>query len=692
MPPPMAGAFFFAYQFQKSPLFNRNKMPHKKSDNPNRLIHSTSPYLLQHAYNPVDWYEWGDEALAKAKREDKPILLSIGYSSCHWCHVMAHQSFEDSHIAQLMNEHFICVKLDREERPDIDQVYMEAVQAMNQNGGWPLNVFLTPNQQPFFGGTYFPPKNWAQLLIQINQAFQQKRKEIEESASELSKHIGVSDLQRFQKKGENVVTRAMADKMFATLDSRFDFTWGGIDKAPKFIMPSTWLFLMRYYQLTKETKALEMLHLTLKKIAQGGIYDQIGGGFARYSVDGEWFAPHFEKMLYDNAQLLSLYSEAYQLTKDETYKDIVYKTVEWLEREMTSAEGGFYSALDADSEGEEGKFYTWTYEQLKEALGNDLTFVLDYYQATEAGNWEHGQNILIRNDDLASKEIESRIIEINKKLLTFREKRERPGLDDKILTSWNAMTIQGLTDAYKAFADDHLLQLAEKAVGFIESKLLVENKIYRSYKDKHSTTTGFLDDYGFLIAAYTSLYQVTFNEKYIHEAKKWCEITNKEFFDEAEGFFHYSGNSSESLIARKKEVFDNVIPSSNAVMARNLHHLGIILDKENWKEMSKGMLTRFVHLIESEPVYMSYWGILAIEMIKGIAEIVVVGKEAEQMRKELHRNYLPFGITMGTSTKSDLPLITSRERDENTIYVCFEKTCQLPVHSIEATLNQIYNT
>ena len=667
-------------------------MPLKKSDNPNRLIHSTSPYLLQHAYNPVDWYEWGDEALAKAKREDKPILLSIGYSSCHWCHVMAHQSFEDSHIAQLMNEHFVCVKLDREERPDIDQVYMEAVQTMNQNGGWPLNVFLTPNQQPFFGGTYFPPKNWTQLLIQINQAFQQKRKEIEESAAELSKHIGVSDLQRFQKKGENVVTRVMADKMFATLDSRFDFTWGGIDKAPKFIMPSIWLFLMRYYQLTKETKALEMLHLTLKKIAQGGMYDQIGGGFARYSVDGEWFAPHFEKMLYDNAQLLSLYSEAYQLTKDETYKDIVYKTVEWLEREMTSAEGGFYSALDADSEGEEGKFYTWTYEQLKEALGNDLTFVLDYYQATEAGNWEHGQNILIRNDDLASKEIESRIIEINKKLLAFREKRERPGLDDKILTSWNAMTIQGLTDAYKAFADDHLLQLAEKAVGFIESKLLVENKIYRSYKDKHSTTTGFLDDYGFLIAAYISLYQVTFNEKYIHEAKKWCEITNKEFFDEAEGFFYYSGNSSESLIARKKEVFDNVIPSSNAVMARNLHHLGIILDKEDWKEMSNGMLTRFVHLIESEPVYMSYWGILAIEMIKGIAEIVVVGKEAEQMRKELHRNYLPFGITMGTSTKSDLPLITSRERDENTIYVCFEKTCQLPVHSIEATLNQIYNT
>ncbi|MFN7791378.1 MAG: thioredoxin domain-containing protein, partial [Cyclobacteriaceae bacterium] len=277
----------------------------------NRLIHSTSPYLLQHASNPVDWFEWNEEALNKAKKEDKPILLSIGYSSCHWCHVMAHQSFENEDIAQLMNEHFVCIKLDREERPDIDQIYMEAVQAMKQNGGWPLNVFLTPDQKPFFGGTYFPPKNWAQLLLQITKAFKEKRNEIESSANDLKNHLGISDLQRFKKLDNNTsISREMLDKMFDTLENRFDFTFGGIEKAPKFVMPSTWLFLARYYQISKNKMALDMLHLTLQKIAAGGIYDQIGGGFARYSVDGEWFAPHFEKMLYDNAQLLSLYAEA----------------------------------------------------------------------------------------------------------------------------------------------------------------------------------------------------------------------------------------------------------------------------------------------------------------------------------------------------------------------------------------------
>jgi uncharacterized protein len=656
------------------------------SSKPNRLAQATSPYLLQHANNPVDWYEWSFEALEKSRVEDKPILLSIGYSSCHWCHVMAHQSFENEEIAQLMNEYFVCIKLDREERPDIDQVYMEAVQAMKQNGGWPLNVFLTPDQKPFFGGTYFPPKNWAQLLIQINKAFKEKRKEIEESANDLGKHLAISDLQRFKNQPEGTFDMGTVNKMFHVIESRFDFTFGGIEKAPKFIMPSIWLFLLRYQAITKNEKALEMLHLTLRKIAAGGIYDQIGGGFARYSVDGEWFTPHFEKMLYDNGQLLSLYAEAYALTKDKLYKDIIYETVGWLQREMTHPDGGFYSALDADTEGEEGKFYAWTYEELKVACEKDIDKIADYYGATQEGNWEHRRNILKRESE---KGIDHSLGSINEKLLTERNKRTKPGLDDKVLTGWNAITIQGLVDAYKSIGDTQFLAMAEKVIRFIESKLINENKIYRSFKNKKSTTTGFLDDYAFLIQAYTSLYQTTFNEDYIHQAEKWCEKALTEFFDEHEGYFYFNSNLAEQLIARKKEIFDNVIPSSNAVMTRNLYHLGIILDRQEWKDMAADMVKRLSSLIESEPAYMCHWAVLATEMAKGMAEIVMVGKNIEPLRKELAQHYLPFSLTTGTSSTSNLPLIAGRETDKETIFVCFQKSCKLPVHNVQDALTEL---
>lgn len=656
----------------------------------NRLLHSTSPYLLQHAHNPVDWFEWGEEALTKAQKEDKPILLSIGYSSCHWCHVMAHQSFEDADIAGLMNEHFICIKLDREERPDIDHIYMEAVQAMGQNGGWPLNVFLTPTQKPFFGGTYFPPKNWAQLLIQISKAFKDKRIEIETSANELGAHLTISDLQRFQQKQAGGLQKSMADKMFATLESRFDFVWGGIDKAPKFIMPATWLLLLRYHTMTRNSKALEMINLTLKKIAQGGIYDQIGGGFARYSVDGEWFAPHFEKMLYDNGQLLTLYAEAYQLTKDAAYKKVIDQTVEWLQREMMHPQGGFFSALDADSEGEEGKFYTWTWAELQEALKDDIKVAAEFYQLEDTGNWEHGRNILIRADaQFMDADMAERILGINKKLIAYREKKERPGLDDKIVTSWNAMTISGLVDCYKAFGDDVFLTLAKNAMRFLEEHLIQNKKLYRSFKGKHSTTTGFLDDHAYLIQAYSHLYQVTFDEGYVDKAKHWCDFTLQEFYDAKEGFFFYNGSSSESLIARKKEIFDNVIPSSNSVMARNLYQLSVLLPNKEWRTMAESMAGKLAHIIESEPVYMSHWGVLALEMINELAEIVVVGKNAKTLRREMHQQYLPFSITLGTSTRSDLPLIKGRESTVDTIYVCYNQTCQLPVHLVGEALSQI---
>jgi uncharacterized protein len=658
---------------------------------PNRLIHSASPYLLQHANNPVDWYEWGPEALQKAITEDKPILVSIGYSSCHWCHVMERESFENHDIAQIMNELFVCIKVDREERPDIDHIYMEAVQAMRQNGGWPLNVFLTPNQKPFYGGTYFPSRNWAQLLQQIHKAFRERRNEIDESAEDLKKHLQDSDVSRFARAEENEFTQEGIDNMFNTLSSRFDFARGGMDKAPKFIMPSIWHWLLRYHAITKDEKALQMVTLTLKQVACGGIYDQLRGGFSRYSVDGDWFAPHFEKMLYDNAQLLSLYAETYQVTHEPLFKNIVYETVQWLAEEMMHPAGGFYSALDADSEGVEGKFYTWTHEELTHALGADAAVIANYYHSSEAGNWEHGRNIFYRSiDSAAATETES-FIALKKKLLAIRNKRIHPGLDDKIITGWNAMTITGLIDAYKAFGEEKFLRLALDAISFIEVYLVEDGKVYRTYKNKHSETEAFLEDYAYLIQAYAALYQVTYNEGWLYKAEKWCKYVVNNFYDNADGFFHFSSASAEQLIAKKKEVFDNVIPASNSVMARNLQVLGTLLDNQEWKEMANKMVTKLSVMILSEPSYMSNWGIALLEVTQGLSEIVVSGEEALTCCHQIQKHFLPFSVTAGTQTSSELALLTGREAvaGRTLIYVCKNQVCKLPVEKPEEAIAQL---
>ena len=673
---------------------------------PNRLIDSASPYLLQHANNPVDWYEWGAEALAKAKEEQKPILVSIGYSACHWCHVMEHESFENNAIAELMNEHLVCIKIDREERPDIDQIYMEAVQAMGMNGGWPLNVFLTPEQKPFYGGTYFPPQNWAQLIRSLAQTFKEKKDEIYSSAEELTKHLNVNDLHRFAKKDDVDLKLDELQKMVNILDSRFDNKWGGLEKAPKFVMPSIWQFLLRHHAITKSTtsRSLDMAALTLNKLHQGGIYDQLGGGFSRYSVDGEWFAPHFEKMLYDNSQLLSLYTEAYSITKNVDYKKVVYETFKWLEKEMTSSPQptleqkelkALYSALDADSEGVEGKFYTWTFGELKLALGENTNIVANYFHATEEGNWEHGRNILIRTDadNIDQDDHPISIAEGKQKLLNVRSKRIRPGLDNKIICGWNAMAIQGLLDCYNAFGDDIFLTFAESIILFIETEMINDGKVYRTFKNKRSTTEGFLEDYAFLIQAYTSLYQSTFNERYLMQAARWCEYTLVNFYDTDQGFFHFTSGQAEPLIARKKEIFDNVIPGSNSVMARNLYHLGIMLDNESWKQNAITMAKQISSMITQEPAYMSNWGILLAEIIHGMAEVVIVGSEVETFRKKLASSHLPFALLMGTTHSSTLPIFEGRTSTDNKtrIYVCFNKTCKLPVESVQEAVGLILN-
>jgi uncharacterized protein YyaL (SSP411 family) len=667
---------------------------------PNRLIHATSPYLIQHAHNPVDWYEWGDEALQKALAEDKPILVSIGYSSCHWCHVMERESFEKEHVAEVMNKFFICIKVDREERPDIDQIYMDAVHMLGVHGGWPLNVFLTPEQKPFFGGTYFSPQVWIEVLNNINKAYRANRDQIEETAEELRLHLLTSEVARYKQVPTNSELMTDLESMLTLMESKFDRKWGGMDKEPKFIMPSIWHFLFRHYHLTKNQSALDHTTFTLKKIAMGGIYDQVGGGFSRYSVDRYWFAPHFEKMLYDNAQLLSLYSEAYAITKEDAFKKVVYESFEWLQREMLHENGGFYSALDADSEGVEGKYYIWTKKELVEVLQEEEVLISSYYSAKEEGNWEHGSNILMRikedeqflkDHSISADEWNPILDRARKNLLNARSKRIAPALDDKIIAAWNAMTICGLIDAYRIFTDRIFLDVARGAIQFLENQMMSGTTLYRSFKNKRSTTQAFLDDYAFLIQAYIRIYQATLEEKYIVRASEMMEHVIVGFYDESDGFFFYTSKHSETLIARKKEIFDNVIPSSNAVMAQNLNQLGVMLDRDDWKKMAVAMADSLSHLVKSEPGFMSHWAIAQTEIKKGFEEIVLVGNGIDPLRSRIQSNFLPFSLFQGSEKEGSLPLQKDKLPLDGkpTIYVCHNKTCQLPVHSVNEALAQL---
>ncbi len=671
---------------------------HKKA---NQLIEAQSPYLLQHAYNPVNWYPWGNEALEKAKKEDKPILVSIGYSACHWCHVMERESFENDTIAALMNTYFINIKVDREERPDVDQIYMDAVQAMGQNGGWPLNVFLTPDQKPFYGGTYFPPNVWSQLLQNIADAFEKQRDKVEKSAEQLTNALATSELIKYDLTGANThFDKGILDTIFNKLQTRFDTKRGGFNRAPKFPMPGNWQLLLQYYHYTKNEAALDQVLLTLDQIAFGGIYDQAGGGFARYSVDGRWLVPHFEKMLYDNGQLVSLYAEAYKLTKKPLYKSTVYQTIDWLAREMTDESGGFYAALDADSEGEEGKFYVWTQDELNSILGADAPLISDYYNTTEAGNWEHGNNILHRNlpdtafaerHNLTESELLQKVATANEKLMTARAQRIRPGLDDKILAGWNGLMLKGLCDAYDAFGEARFLKLAEANAKFLVDHMVVEGKLYRSYKKRKAAIDAYLEDYAFVIDGLIALYQATFDEHWLMTADTLMTYANAHFYDEKEQFYYYTDKDAEALIARKKEIFDNVIPASNSQMAHNLYLLGLLLDKENYKTKATTMLSKMSTMLAEDPAYNYNWAKLYGYMATNMAEIAIVGDKVEEMRKQFASHYHPNKVLMGAKQSSALPLLTNKIAldGQTTVYVCYNKTCKLPVQSFDAALKQL---
>lgn len=665
----------------------------------NALIHETSPYLLQHAHNPVDWYPWGKEALDKAKKENKMLLISVGYAACHWCHVMEHESYEDTAVANIMNKNFICIKVDREERPDVDQVYMNAAYLINGNGGWPLNALAMPDGKPFFAGTYFPKQNWIQLLEYFSDQYKNNRTKLQEQAENVSK--GIRDIENVpMNKNDISFNIKTLNEMFVGFSNKIDFAKGGTKGGMKFPMPAIWEYLLQYHYLSGNKEALQAVETTLVNMANGGIYDQVGGGFSRYATDSLWHAPHFEKMLYDNAQLVSLYSHAFQLTGNPLYKKIVYETIDFVKRELTSPDDGFYSSLDADSEGKEGKFYVWRKEEIQNILGNDAALFCDYFGITESGNWESGENIpdinmceknIEKKYDLTQNQLIHKINSLKNIVFEQRTKRIRPNTDDKILTSWNALMAKGLIDAYRTFGDKNFLSFAQKNIDFllknIETK---EGGLYRNYKNGTATIPAFLDDYAFLINALINFYQVSFDEKYLQKAYSLTRYTEEHFFDKATGMFFYTDDQYSNLIARKMEVSDNVIPSSNSEMAKNILLLGLYFENKTYEDQSVQMIKNVAGDIQKTPGYYCNWAqVMALE-VHPPYEAAIVGNNWASKLAQLQKKYLPNTIYLGGYNEGTLPLLENKlVKDKTMIYVCENKTCQRPVEEVAEALKQI---
>ena len=691
----------------------------------NRLIHESSPYLLQHAHNPVDWFPWSDEAFEKAKKENKLVLVSIGYSACHWCHVMEHESFEDDSVAKIMNEHFVCIKTDREQRPDVDGVYMSAVQIMTGSGGWPLNCFTLPDGRPIYGGTYFPKQNWMKILHTLADLYKNDPQKVLQYAEELTSAVKKSELiPAFTEKPS--FTKEVLNSCYENWTKRFDNVEGGPKKTPKFPLPNNYQFLLRHYYFTKahdlNRGLLNHINLTLEKMAYGGIYDQIGGGFSRYSTDGEWKVPHFEKMLYDNAQLVSLYSEAYQFTKNNLYKQVVYETLEFVQREMTSPEGSFYSALDADSEGKEGKYYVWTKEELQTILGNDFDLFADYFNVNHLGEWEEKYILLRKKSDeeffktlsgfQTMAELQKKISELKKKVLVVREKKIKPGLDNKILTSWNALMIKGYVDAYSVFHEKEFLNSALKCADYILKNLSREDGgLYHAIshlnpppRGELGTTTpsplgkvgmgsgvnGFLEDYSFTIEAFISLYQITFDEQWLSKAKSLADYAVKHFHDSSSVMFYFTSDLDSPLITRKMEIQDNVIPSSNSSMALSLFYLGKYFDEQKYLNISEKMLKQVQDDIPPYGSAYSNWAMLAQNFVCPFYEIAIVGNSVDEKRKQFSEHFVPNAIFVGTKAQSKLSLLQNKFVEGKTlIYVCENKTCKLPTENISEAVQSL---
>ena len=666
----------------------------------NELIHESSPYLLQHAHNPVNWYPWGEKALQKAKDENKPIIISIGYAACHWCHVMEKESFEDSTIAAIMNEKFVCIKVDREERPDIDQIYMEAAQLINGNGGWPLNAFALPNGKPFYAATYFPKEQWEKLLIEISKAYTSNPTEIEEQAQKLTEGIQASNTFNTNAYNKTEFSREEYIRLYEKWHKTIDFEKGGFKGAPKFPLPSGGQFLLQYHYLSGNKEALKAAEVMLNEMAKGGIYDQIGGGFSRYSTDENWFAPHFEKMLYDNAQLVSLYSNAFKLTKNPMYKKIIVETIDFIERELSDKNGAYFSSLNADSEGEEGLFYVWTKKEIINVLGEEgAKHFIKFFNITTNGNWEKGKNILYKSvnetefaikNRLDSSKFKSYIEEQKLKLLNERSKRIRPTTDDKILTSWNALMISAYLDAYAALGNSDYLATALKTATFIRDNVWMEDgSLYRNYKDGKASIPAFLDDYALLANAYLKMYESTFDIQWLNLSKQIVDFVILNFKDEDQVFFYYTSKLDKALVARKLEVQDNVIPSSNSVMANVIYRLSILFEDKKYEQLSQMMIAQLTEQINSSGVYYANWAQLMGLISYGNFEIAIVGEDFKTKNEQLQNHYLPTSIFMG-GTNENLPLLEQKLMDDRTmIYVCQNKMCQLPVEKVIEAFNQL---
>ncbi len=666
----------------------------------NSLIKETSPYLLQHAHNPVNWHPFSAKIFEIAKAENKPILISIGYSACHWCHVMEHESFEDSEVAKIMNENFINIKVDREERSDVDMLYMQAVQLMTGRGGWPLNCFVLPDGRPFYGGTYFRKTQWIEVLNNLINLYKLESNKVLEYAEALTNGIKQAELISTSNKIDTLLTKELIQLSVKKWKTQLDDENGGPNKSPKFPMPCNYQFLLRYAILEKDNTLLNQVNLTLKKMAFGGIYDQLHGGFSRYSTDIIWKVPHFEKMLYDNAQLISLYTEAYNLTKNPLYKEIACDTLQFIENEWYKAEGYFYSAYDADSDGEEGKFYVWNQLDLKDLLGENFDVFSDYFEINDKGYWEHGNYILMRSENqiqlltkfnLTKNELDHIILTCKNSLKQEAKSRLKPSLDDKTITSWNALICSAYCKAYLSFGEIKYKEIALTSINFIISQLtLVDGKLYRTYKNKCAKIDGFLEDYAFTIEALINVYLISQNQEFLNKAYNLCELTLSLFQNKESDFLFYTNNLSTDLILKTTEISDNVIPSSNSQMAHNLFMLGNYFGNTEWINRSKKMLSNLLEEFKNYGAGYSHWGSLALCYSYPFKEISIVGKHVNENLIQLYKHGVTNAIFTVSETNSDLPFLKNRYVENQTLfYVCENNTCYSPTKSLAETILQL---
>ena len=664
---------------------------------PNQLIHETSPYLLQHAENPVEWYPWGEEAFEKARSENKPVLLSIGYSACHWCHVMAHESFENEDIAKLMNELFVNIKVDREERPDLDQIYMNAVQMMTHHGGWPMTVFLTPEAVPFYGGTYYPPQDrynmpgFPRVLISVSEAYHERQDEIRETGVSL-----VNELRRLSAKSgsDQPVEKELLDATYVGIARSYDEINGGFGGAPKFPPAMTLEFLLRTHARTGNREALEMVRHTCTQMANGGIYDQLGGGFHRYSTDAKWLVPHFEKMLYDNALLSRLYLHYFQVKQDQLARRTVEGILDYVLREMTHPTGGFYSTQDADSEGHEGKFFVWDIEEIRSTLGErDAELFCSYYNITPSGNFE-GKNIpnvtrtlerVAEQNAVSVSELQASLDESRRKLFELRETRIKPGRDEKVLTAWNGLMMASFAEAGVILNRPDYTEAAQRNAEFVLANLRKDGALLRTWKDGVAKFNGYLEDYSFLIEGLVTLFETTGEFRWLKEAQALTDRMIEEFWDAEGGGFFFTGKSHEDLIVRSKDYFDNATPSGNSVAAMVLLRLAILTGKENYRNLAIAVLSESSDSARRYPSGFGYALSAADFLLSTPKEIAIVGRDRqdiEPLLNEAWRRYLPNKVVAPGFGAEDIPLLESRPllNDRATAYVCENYACQKPVN------------